>query len=507
MKRLKLLLHSNVQKTCASYIFGSRVTRLILMAIVTLNTIAEAQNPYVNAKQNITEINKRLAGHCKPWERFDLLNRKSGYFMAVGNMDSLGPTCREILTIAQQLQNDSALVVTYNIIGDYFLLKGGSWADGLEYLFKGIQLAEKNKNKGYLCSLYLDVSTIYSIGLEDFPNALKYGRKAQALLIDARFSHTNLPVQVYAALTKIFVRTDEPDSALYYSQRANEALIGLKDEYQYQNVLMGFARTYHLMKDEALAETYYKKLIQIADSLNFRVYKEISKYWYANLLYQRGDYQASKKYCMESLTAALQLHNFNFVVNVAELCKTIYSKIGDKDSTYHYTALKDAYTDSLNNENKVSKLQDIALNQRLHEIEVEGKQKQTAQERQQRLQYILIAIGLISFFILFLLLSRSIITSARFIAFLGILSLLLVFEFLNLLLHPYLQQITGHQPILMLTALVLIAAFLIPLHRKLEYWATHQLIEKNKRIRLAAAKKTIAALEKNESPPTNHRQK
>jgi hypothetical protein len=59
----------------------------------------------------------------------------------------------------------------------------------------------------------------------------------------------------------------------------------------------------------------------------------------------------------------------------------------------------------------------------------------------------------------------------------------------------------------MLTALVLIAAFLIPFHRKLEYWATHQLIEKNKRIRLAAAKKTIAALEKNESPPTNHRQK
>jgi len=476
----------------------SRFIKLSLIILLSFNSIAKGQNPYVNARQDTASINKRLAGYCKPWERFDLLNRKSGYFIAVGNMDSLGTTCQQILMQAQQLQKDSALIVTYNIIGDYFLLRGGSWADGLEYLFKGIQLAEQTGYNGYLCSLYLDASTIYSIGLEDFPNALKYGRKAQALLNNTRPSHTNLPAQVYAALGKIFIRTNEPDSALYYTQRANEALIGLKDDYQYQNVLMIFARTYDLMKDEALAETYYKKLILIADSLNFQVYKQISKYWYANLLYQRADYQASKKYCMQSLSAALHIHNFNIVVNIAELCKKIYTKTGNKDSIYYYTLLKDAYSDSVNNENKVSKLQDIALNQRLHEIEVEGKQKQAEQERQERLQYTLITVGLISFFILFLLLSRSIITNVKLIAFLGILALLIVFEFLNLFLHPYLQKITHHQPMLMLTAMVIIAALLIPLHHRLEHWVTHKMVEKNKKIRLAAAKKTIAVLEKNE---------
>jgi hypothetical protein len=48
----------------------------------------------------------------------------------------------------------------------------------------------------------------------------------------------------------------------------------------------------------------------------------------------------------------------------------------------------------------------------------------------------------------------------------------------------------------MLLALVCIAALLVPLHHKLEKWATHKLVEKNKAIRLAAAKKTIEELEK-----------
>ena len=73
-------------------------------------------------------------------------------------------------------------------------------------------------------------------------------------------------------------------------------------------------------------------------------------------------------------------------------------------------------------------------------------------------------------------------------------TLLIVFEFLNLLLHPFLERITHHSPVLMLLGLVCIAALLVPMHHKLEHWATHKLIEKNKAIRLAAAKKTIEKL-------------
>jgi hypothetical protein len=84
------------------------------------------------------------------------------------------------------------------------------------------------------------------------------------------------------------------------------------------------------------------------------------------------------------------------------------------------------------------------------------------------------------------------------IEFFGVVALLIVFEFLNLLLHPFLERVTHHSPILMLLALVCIAALLVPLHHRVEKWATAKLVEKNKKIRLAAAKKTIEQLEKKE---------
>jgi hypothetical protein len=72
-----------------------------------------------------------------------------------------------------------------------------------------------------------------------------------------------------------------------------------------------------------------------------------------------------------------------------------------------------------------------------------------------------------------------------------VIALLIVFEFLNLLLHPFLERITHHNPVLMLLSLVCIAALLVPLHHRLEKWAVRKLVEKNKRIRLAAEKKMI----------------
>jgi len=79
--------------------------------------------------------------------------------------------------------------------------------------------------------------------------------------------------------------------------------------------------------------------------------------------------------------------------------------------------------------------------------------------------------------------------------FFAVIALLIVFEFLNLLLHPFIGNITHHSPILMLLAMVSIAAILVPLHHKIEHCETKKLIEKNKQIRLVNAKKTIEQLE------------
>jgi hypothetical protein len=119
-----------------------------------------------------------------------------------------------------------------------------------------------------------------------------------------------------------------------------------------------------------------------------------------------------------------------------------------------------------------------------------------AEAQKTNLEYTFIALGIVAFIMIFLIFSRSYITNPKVIEFLSVIALLIVFEFLNLLIHPILEKITHHSPILMLIALVALAALLIPLHHKLEHWAVNKLVEKNKESRLEAAKRTIEQLGK-----------
>ena len=98
-------------------------------------------------------------------------------------------------------------------------------------------------------------------------------------------------------------------------------------------------------------------------------------------------------------------------------------------------------------------------------------------------------LAIIGLFVIYLLVGGSIIINTRLIEFFGALSLLLVFEFLNLLVNVVLEQITNHSPVAMFLALVCIAAMVLPLHHKLEKWTTRKMMERNKKIRLDAAKK------------------
>src|SRR5207253_7451616 len=140
-------------------------------------------------------------------------------------------------------------------------------------------------------------------------------------------------------------------------------------------------------------------------------------------------------------------------------------------------------------------INNLTFNEDQRQKEKAQQELKNSEDRKNNLQYAAIAIALITFIILFFLLSRSIIVKTKFIEFFGVLGLLAVFEFINLFIHPYLAHATNDSPVLMLAVLIAIGALLIPLHHKLEKWITKIMVEKNKKIRLEAAKKTIATLE------------
>ena len=191
-----------------------------------------------------------------------------------------------------------------------------------------------------------------------------------------------------------------------------------------------------------------------------------------------------------------KIENLNFKLIATGYKKELFDKLNQTDSAYYYSKVESGIRELIFNQDNQNTIQALAFKEQLRNIEDKAKKNEEALQRKQNIQYSLIALGIITLLILYLLLSRSFITNTKLIEFFGVVALLIVFEFLNLLLHPFLERITNHSPVLMLLALVCIAALLVPLHHKVEKWATAKLVEKNKKIRLAAAKKTIEQLEK-----------
>ena len=99
----------------------------------------------------------------------------------------------------------------------------------------------------------------------------------------------------------------------------------------------------------------------------------------------------------------------------------------------------------------------------------------------QQLQFLFIGMFIPALFLFTLLISRRKV-HARVIRFLGIISLLIFFEYLTLLLHPYVAEITNHTPILELLIFVCIAAVLIRAHHRIEDWFVHKLIHSKQRL-------------------------
>ncbi|HQX97769.1 MAG: hypothetical protein IPH34_08560 [Chitinophagaceae bacterium] len=448
-----------------------------------------AQNKTIDSLKNL------LPQTTKPIDRFRIIEKILENLNSFsGNADST--LAIELLKIAQQ-QNDAALLASsYNWIGIYLSLAKGDNTTALEYYFKALPLAIKTKDKRRTSSLYFDIALVY-LYLQNTEEMVKFNQLGKDNLPEKTHPlYDYMLVQYQRGMSTYFLLQNQPDSALHYaqalmenSQRTNSRL------YEYAALhLTGSA--FAAKAEKELAEIYFNKTLALTEFITSNSAILRFELGYIPYLLNENRLLESKVQANRLLSLGNQYNNNNLKLAGAGFMRQIFDAANNKDSAYYFSRMEADINARIFSQDNTNKIQALAFNEQIRSIEEEAKQAEAAQQRKQNIQYALLALGIISFVILFLALSRRHITNTKVIQFLGVIALLVVFEFLNLLLHPFLERITHHNPILMLLALVCIAALLVPLHHKLEKWATHKLVEKNKQIRLAAAKKTIEELEK-----------
>jgi len=461
---------------------------LILMGLITITSLP--QTSHTDSLKNALQRAKQ------PIDRFDLLNRiaEDYYTTGKGNVDS--SLCIQMLRIAQKLNSDSLLAIAYNLVGGYFVSGSGDYSRALEVYFKAVPLAVKADDKRRISSLYVDIAVIY-FKLNNSAQQIEYLHRAWESLPDRHASkYYYMLRQVQYNMGRYFLSQNRLDSALHYAQALNETNLYLKSLVVACTAQGLLGRIYDQLGDKELAELNFRRADRIADSLQLAFLKFDFKPAFIDFLINDHKISEAQALSRQLMQMGIQYQNFEVKRAAAGFLRRISDRYHLVDSAYYYCRLELAMKDSVSAQNNANKIESLAFSEQMRTIEEQGKLAEQAEQRRINLQYGLIAIGIITFLTLFLVLSRSIITNSKAIEFLGIVVLLIVFEFINLFLHPLIGQITNHSPILMLLALVCIAALLVPSHYKIEKWAVNKLIAKNEMIRLAAAKKTIEKLER-----------
>ena len=284
------------------------------------------------------------------------------------------------------------------------------------------------------------------------------------------------------------------DSAFIFFRRSLELANGRQEKDLVGASMVGLGHSYFKSANYPLAKQFYidaiSNLAAVADEDLMceagiglaKLYEELgqpdSAAWFANfsLALARKDGFQSR-----------ELDAVNFLTKY-------YSKRNVTDSAFSYLLAAQELKDSINSRERVRQSQVLSSNENIRQLELAESKRLAAEERSQQLQLLFIGIFIPALFVITLFLSRIKI-NVRVIRSAGIISLLILFEYLTILLHPRVVELAHHTPIIELIIFVAIAALVLPAHHRLEHWLIKILTMRNQLkgglVKIQTAKLTI----------------
>ncbi len=397
--------------------------------------------------------------------------------------------------LAETLDNKRYIIKALRLSAEGHFTKGKT-AEALTEQYRALGLAEELHDSTQISSLYAWIGNAHK-EYGDYAKSLIFYKKAYQIGLAI---NSQIQIEIGALnMGYAYAQLNQLDSALYFEQQAYAIDMKRKTGTLMPGIECYLANIQFKLGNYAIAKEYYQSALNKLLLYNDTAFGHRPTVWaylgLANCFKIMNQPDNAIYHAKRAIQVGEKLGYLKGIKEAYQILAELFENKNDLPNAFRYQKLYVKANDSLYNRDKSSAIESLTFEQNLKEQERLTLLKKEAENRQHNIQLAITAIVILSFLLLFLLLSRSILVSHKVVAFLNVVVLLVVFEFINLLIHPFLEKVTHHSPVLMLLALVAIAALIVPLHHRLEHWTTHKLVEKNKAIRLANAKKTIEELE------------
>jgi len=350
----------------------------------------------------------------------------------------------------------------------------GNYPKALSCFLSALKINEKRNDRLRITVNLGNIGSVYSHE-GDYRQSIQFQLKAKKM---AELTHDegSLATELIS-LGDSYEKLDILDSARVCTQQGYELALKQKD-----NDLIGIATNnlgniYSKMHNPHIALEYYRTAIpysiQAGDDDNMCE----TTLGMAKLFKQLNQPDSCLYYAKRSMAAGVHGGFTVRVFNASQFLTSYFKEQGRLDSAFHYQELSITAKDSLFSQEKTKEVQNLTFAERQRQEELAEQKLADEEASRKNLQLAGIAIFIPMFFLFVMYLSRHK-AKPRTVEFLGILALLLVFEFVTLLVHPYIERWTHETPILTLLILVAIAAILVPLHHRTEHWVKSKLVHR-----------------------------
>ena len=333
-----------------------------------------------------------------------------------------------------------------------------------------IALSEETKDTINLINGLIQKGFFYG-GAKDYTNQLIYSKKA----IDISFKIGEYQSYILALgnTGDAYMNLNILDSANFYFSIANTFCLS-------KNILdplttVNLAEINYKLGQYEIALPIYKRGLELSSGhLRVDIIQAI-----ANTFEKLGNKDSAFFYCKRAYRGSGKYFNFGFeylkgILSASEKLYLLYKPI-NIDSAFFYQSIYISAKDSLFNQERVRLLEKNTIAEELKQNEISEKKVQEQEQRKRNIKLGLIAIFIPLFASMVYLISRKKKKNTKFVSLMGLASLLMLFEFISLLLHPYIEKFTKHDAVYMYLVSLIIASLLVPLHHKLEGWVKSKL--------------------------------
>jgi len=389
-----------------------------------------------------------------------------GYELRVNDPEKALTITNEALSLAKRINYTDGQAKSLGTIAIIFRLIG-NFPLALEYNLKRLELVEKTSNQAKLAGVLINIALVY-VNLEEYKKALAYYYKADSV-IERNNIVGDDKYKIALNIGDVYDRLNMNDSAFSYFAKSLDIARQMKDNYFEGMSMIGLGNNYLKTEQYLLALANYKSSIVYLkeaedDDLLCEAFLGL-----ATLFNKLNKKDSAMFYARQSLTLAEKDGFLPRQLDAVKFLSLQFREEKNIDSSFFYLNYVQVLNDTINSKTRIRESQILSSNEQVRQLEIAENLKIAKKERKQQLQLLFIAIFIPGFFLVTLLLSR-IKLHIRLIKILGVLSLLILFEYLTLLLHPYVADLTNHTPIYEMLIFVSIAAILIPAHHRVENW-------------------------------------